>query len=135
VAVGYARTFIIIDAMDECRVSDGDHRRLLSEIFNLQAKTATSVFATSRMIPEITKEFEGCISLEIRANSNDVRGYLNGKMSRLRPFVLRNPTLQEEIKTDIIEAVDGMWVSFIRGLRQLILAQVSPRAASPGFIG
>jgi len=108
VAVDYSRTFIIIDALDECQVSDRE--RFLSEIFNLQAKTGASLFATSRFIPEIAKRFGGSISLEIRANDGDVKRYLGGKMSRLRQFVLRDSTLQEEIKTEITKAADGMYV-------------------------
>ena len=104
----YSRTFIVIDALDECGTSDGGWRKFLSEIFNLQAKTGASLFATSRFIPNITEEFKGSPSLEIRANDKDVRGYLDGQMSQLRPFVLRNPDLQEEIKTEIVKAVNGM---------------------------
>ncbi len=63
---------------------------------------------TSRFIPEIVKNFEGSISLEIRASDEDVRRYLEGHMSRLPSFVLRGLDLQEEIKTEIIKAVDGM---------------------------
>ena len=50
--------------------------------------------------------------MEIRANSGDVRRYLDGHMSRLPSFVLRGLDLQEEIKTEIIKAVNGMYVSF-----------------------
>ena len=104
----HTRTFIIIDALDECQVSDGDHRRFLSEIFSLQVKTGANFFATSRFIPEVTKHFEGSISIEIRASDYDVQRYLDGRMTRLRPFIARNPALQEGIKTAIIKAVDGM---------------------------
>ena len=108
IMASYSRTFIVIDALDECGISDGGWRKFLSEIFNLQAKTGASLFATSRFIPDITEEFKGSPSLEIRANSDDVRKYLDGHMPQLRSFVLRNPDLQEEIKTEIVKAVDGM---------------------------
>lgn len=110
VIASYSRAFIIIDALDECQVSNGCRKRLLSEIFSLQDKTGASFFATSRFIPEIMKEFEGSISLEIRASGEDVQRYLDGHMSRLPSFVLRNFGLQEDIKTEIIKAVDGMYV-------------------------
>jgi len=110
VVAGYSKTFIIIDALDECQASDGSRKRLLSEIFNLQTKTGVNLFATSRFIPEIMTEFEGSVLLEIRASDDDVRRYLDGKMSQLRPFVSRNFALQEEIKTEIIKAIDGMYV-------------------------
>jgi len=57
VVTDYSRVFIIVDALDEYQVSDGGRRRLLSEIFSLQAKTGASFFATSRFIPGITNMF------------------------------------------------------------------------------
>jgi NACHT domain len=111
VITGYSRAFIIIDALDECRVSDGGRKQLLSEISNLQSRTGVSLFATSRLIPDIMKGFEGrSISLEIRASPEDLRRYLGGHMSSLPSFVLRSPGLQEEVQTDIIKAVEGMYV-------------------------
>jgi len=106
----YSRTFIIVDALDECQVSNESRRIFLSEMFNLQAKTGISLFATSRFIPEIMEEIKGAISLEIRASDEDVRKYLDGHMLQLPSFVLRSLDLQEEIKTEIIKAVDGMYV-------------------------
>lgn len=113
VAANYSRCFIIVDALDECQVSDGSRRRLLSELFNLRDNTSVSLFITSRFILEIEKEFKGSISLEIRASHDDVQRYLDGKMSLLRPFVSKNLTLQAEIKTEIVKAVDGMYVHSI----------------------
>jgi NACHT domain len=110
VVADYFRVFIIIDALDECQVSAGGRRRFLSEIFNLQAKTGINIFSTSRFIPEIMKYFEGSIPLEIRASSEDVQRYLEGHMSQLPSFVSRRIDLQEEIKTKIVQAVDGMYV-------------------------
>jgi hypothetical protein len=111
VAAMYSRVFIVVDALDECQASDGSWGRFLSEVFSVQAKTGASVFATSRSIPEITKVFEGSITLEIRASDDDVQRYLSEKMSHLRPFVSKNFTLQEEVKGEIIKAADGMCVS------------------------
>jgi Cdc6-like AAA superfamily ATPase len=110
VAADYSRTFIAIDALDECQVSGGVRNKLLSELFRLQVHTGASLFATSRFIPEIEKEFKGSMLLEIRANNEDVQRYLDGHISRLPPFVSRSSDLKEEIKTEIIKAVDGMYV-------------------------
>jgi hypothetical protein len=108
VIVDHSKAFIIIDALDECQVSDGDRKRLLSEIFNLQAKTGANLFATSRFIPEITKEFERSIKLEIRASEGDVQRYLAAHILELPSCVSRSSDLQEKIKSEIIKAVDGM---------------------------
>jgi hypothetical protein len=110
IMAGYSRAFIIVDALDECQVSDGGRRKFLLEIFNLQAKTGASLFATSRFIPDVMEEFKGSPSLEIRANDEDVQRYLDGHMLQLPSFVLRSPDLREEIKTEIVKAVDGMYM-------------------------
>lgn len=109
VAAMYSRVFIIVDALDECQASDGCRARFLSEIFALQAKTGANLFATSRHISNIEKEFEGSTLLEIRASEEDVRRYLDGQVLQLPGFVSRSPELQEEIKAAIVKAVDGMY--------------------------
>jgi predicted ATPase len=110
VVADYSRTFIFVDALDEYQVSDGGRMRLLSEIFNLQAKTNISFFATSRFMPEIMNAFKGTILLEISASGRDVKTYLEGHMLQLPSCVMRSPALQEKIKAEIIKAVDGMYV-------------------------
>jgi hypothetical protein len=112
VAGAYSRVFIIIDALDECQISDGCRQRFLSGLVSLQGKCGANLFATSRPISSIEKEFKGNPVLEIRASEDDVRRYLNGHMFRLPGFVVRSPELQEEIKTDIVKAVDGMYVVY-----------------------
>ncbi|KAH8687250.1 hypothetical protein BGZ60DRAFT_438813, partial [Tricladium varicosporioides] len=106
----YSRVFIIVDALDECQVSGDCRMRFLLEIFNLQTKCQVSLFVTSRFIPEINKEFRESLRLEIRASNQDVQRYLDGHMSQLPRCVLRSSELQNEIKADIIKAVDGMFL-------------------------
>jgi hypothetical protein len=110
VATQYSRVFIIVDALDECQVSDSCQERFLSEIFNLQAKCQASLFATSRFVPDIEEKFKESTRLEIKASNQDVQRYLDGHMSQLSGCVLRSSELQNEIKAEIIKAVDGMYV-------------------------
>jgi Cdc6-like AAA superfamily ATPase len=108
VATIYSRVFLIVDALDECQVSDGCRSRFISNIFNLQAKTRAKLFTTSRPIPDIEKQFKSCLSREILASDEDVQRYLDSHMSQLPTFVLSKLELQDEIKTRIIRAVEGM---------------------------
>ncbi|KAJ5781428.1 uncharacterized protein N7518_009911 [Penicillium psychrosexuale] len=55
-------------------------------------------------------QFKDALSLEICATSEDVGMYLESHMRQLRPCVLENRQLQEEIKTTISDAVDGMFL-------------------------
>lgn len=106
----YSRVFIVVDALDECQVSDGCRAKLLSELFALQTQYGVNIFATSRFIPEIAERFKGNLTLGISAKDEDVQRYLDGHMSQLPAFVRRSSELQEEIKTGIVEAVSGMYV-------------------------
>ncbi|EXK77320.1 hypothetical protein FOQG_17970 [Fusarium oxysporum f. sp. raphani 54005] len=110
VAAMHSRVFIIVDALDECLASDGCRTRFLSELFNLQTRHGTNIFATSRFIPEIMDRFETSLSIEIRASPNDVARYLEGHIEQLPSFVQHDRQLQEEITTGILEAVDGMFL-------------------------
>ena len=51
------------------------------------------------------------MSLEIRASKYDVRRYVDRHMSHLPSFVGRSLDLQEEIKAEIVKAVNGVYVS------------------------
>jgi hypothetical protein len=117
VAALHSRVFIIIDALDECKAEGGCRARLLSEIFTLQAKIKVNLFITSRFIPEVIKKFDESTTLEIRAWREDIAAYLDGHIDQLPSFVERNQRLQEDIKTDISDAVDGMYASHQRSAK------------------
>lgn len=111
IATLYSRSFIVVDALDECQASDGYRTKFLTEIFALQAQSRANIFCTSRFIPEINEHFKNSMRLEIRASDHDVQRYLDGHMSQLPRCVLRNSELQGDIKAEIVKAVDGMYVT------------------------
>ncbi|KAB5536197.1 hypothetical protein GE09DRAFT_343208 [Coniochaeta sp. 2T2.1] len=104
----YSRLFILVDALDE---ADSHQRaRFVRSLFALQAEGKVNIFATSRFIPDIVKEFSGAESLEIRATDKDIENYLEGRMPELESFPDWSKKLQDEIKKTIMEAVDGMFI-------------------------
>lgn len=110
VASLFSRVFVVVDALDEYQASDGCRESFISELFNLQTHSTTSIFATSRFVPEVTSKFDKCTILEIRANDDDVKRYLEVHMKGLPSFAQLDRQLQEEVKTGISEAADGMYV-------------------------
>ncbi|OPB46466.1 ankyrin repeat protein [Trichoderma guizhouense] len=110
VAVIYSRIFIMIDALDECKPSNGTRFGVLSCIFKLRSETRANFLITSRFNTEISSAFSGIPTLEIRANDKDVRGYLRGNMVHLPKFVRDDPSLQEDIIDSIVQAVRGMFL-------------------------
>ena len=108
-AAKYSRVFVVIDALDECQMSNGSRERFLFEIFNLQSKVQANLFVTSRFIPEIIEKFSERTSVEIRAREVDIQRYLSEHLSQLPVFVGHSSDLQAEIKNGIVKAVDGMY--------------------------
>lgn len=136
VAALYSRVFVVIDALDECQVSHSCRTTFLSDLFSLQAKCGINLFVTSRYIPGIMERFQGSISLEIRASECDVRRYVDSHISDLPSFIGRSPDLQEEVKTEIAKAVDGMYVTLtIFIYTKTDFSQVFTCAASSRFFG
>ena len=120
----FSRVFIVVDALDECQRSGGCRTRFLTEISALQTRRA-NIFVTSRFGAEIAERFRGSVSLEIRARPEDVRRYVDGHISHLPSFVGRNPNLQEEIKIEIVKAVDGMYDSQYRLIFEVLTSSGS----------
>ncbi|KFZ25020.1 hypothetical protein V502_00512 [Pseudogymnoascus sp. VKM F-4520 (FW-2644)] len=110
VLIHYSKTYIIIDALDECTDSDGTRSELLTILRNLQAKADISLMATSRLVTRIKQSFQGFPMLEIRASDADVTRFVAGHIHRLPKCVQRDPELQAEILDGIILAVDGMFL-------------------------
>jgi hypothetical protein len=103
----FSRAFIIIDALDECGVSNNGRNQFLSLIIDLQAKTKANIFVTSRINDDIAKKFDNALSLQIRAHIDDVERYLNYQISLL-PSDILNEDLRHDIRREIIGNVDGM---------------------------
>ncbi|KAL2198843.1 hypothetical protein P885DRAFT_9342, partial [Corynascus similis CBS 632.67] len=89
----FSRIFIVVDALDECQLSNGSRSKFLTEIFALQNKTGANIFATSRFIRDVTEKFKDSLTLEIRAQAEDVQKYISGNMDHMPPCVLQNPDL------------------------------------------
>ena len=104
----YSRTFIVIDALDECE-TDGIRNELLSEIYKLQKGSDIRLMVTFR--PSVALECpSGMTELDIRAHKEDIEEYLSGRMSDLPSVVQDNNELQCKIKAHILALVDGMYV-------------------------
>lgn len=136
VVATYSKVFIIIDALDECDNSQGGRIALLSELLGLQETYMVNLFTTSRFIPEIAERLQGSISLEIRASDHDVMRYLDSQIFRLPSFIQHNASLQENVKSEILEAVDGMYVYFEKSTGPSTdCGKVFASPASSGFFG
>ncbi|RSM12118.1 hypothetical protein CEP52_002630 [Fusarium oligoseptatum] len=128
----YSRVFIIIDALDECPSRAGRRKTLLSEVMKLQTALSANVLCTSRPIPNIEAWFPEAVSIKVRASEHDVRKYLDGQIERLPGFVARSPELQEQVKKQIVQVVDGMFLLAHLHLESLMYKR-TPKALRTGL--
>ncbi|KAM6524164.1 hypothetical protein FSOLCH5_004768 [Fusarium solani] len=62
-------------------------------------------------MPDIQENFtDNAIELEIRASEEDVGRYLDSRVASLSKVVRSNPKLREDIKTEVVRAVNGMFL-------------------------
>ncbi|KAF3275192.1 hypothetical protein TWF970_006914 [Orbilia oligospora] len=108
----YSRVFVIIDALDECQMQSPDYCRgkLISTIFDLHAECGVNILATSRHIKEIVEQFteQGSTTLEVHADDEDLRMYLDGRIDQTKRKMLREH--RGAIKDEIVKAVQGMFL-------------------------
>lgn len=107
IIAGLRRTFIVVDALDECRTDDGSQTKLISQLIELGTKRGVSVFTTSRSILGIMSKFEGCIRLPIRAEEKDVIDFLEANYYRI-PVAVGKPEIRGKIEAAILKSINGM---------------------------
>ncbi|KAG4432526.1 hypothetical protein IFR05_012001 [Cadophora sp. M221] len=128
VVAEYSRVFILVDALDECRAQSNCRETLLSRIFSLQ-KYGVNFFATSRDMPEITKEFQQSLVLDILADEQDLRRYVESRIPDLPSFVRGDSDRQEKVKAEIVKVVDGVFL-----LARLHLDSLTTKTAPKQFL-
>jgi hypothetical protein len=104
-----SKTFIIIDALDECPELDENRTSFLKEIRELQPNA--HLFFTSRPERMIELEFQNAAHLEILASDDDIANYIEARIpssSHLNRHLERDPTLRKVIIDTVIGTAKGM---------------------------
>lgn len=106
--LSFRRTFLVVDALDECQNDDGTRADFLCAIKKLQSTSSLRVLATSRFISEIADNFFDCPKLEVRASDEDIKQYAENQL-RDRPVCLKDDELKKRSACkSIAEAASGM---------------------------
>ena len=103
--------FIVIDALDECPEFDQIRKSFLTEVRRLLPRIRLMV--TSRQLPSIEGAFKLDTRLEIRAQDQDVRKFIQSQMGQrdeLVDILEGHDDLQASITTILVEKTNGMLV-------------------------
>ncbi|KAJ5212611.1 uncharacterized protein N7498_004257 [Penicillium cinerascens] len=118
------RAFVVIDALDECAISDGNHtvrHSFIRELVQLQKEEGFNLLATSRQDQEIVAHFEGFPSVEIQASSEDIQYYVDVRLNDLPSFVRKREKLKEAIKDGITEAAKEMYEFICSRIEEVLI--------------
>ncbi|KAL7805259.1 ankyrin repeat-containing domain protein [Trichoderma aethiopicum] len=107
----YTEVYVVIDAIDECHLPSV--KQFFDVLFERQSSCNMNIFATSRFIPEVEQWFNGARSafLKIRAERSDIAKYVEAELQHSSTNVIKDdPKIQEEIKLELSQAADGMFL-------------------------
>lgn len=107
----FTNVFIVIDALDECAEENGSREGLLESLRALPENI--SLMFTSRPHIRIDRSFPDVQELVVTANPNDVRVYIDSRISQSRRLacnIKQRPDIIEMIKEKVPEKIEGMCV-------------------------
>lgn len=100
--------FIVVDALGECNDSSGDCQQFFRAMQALQEETGAKLFVNSRD-QKIVVDFDTTI-LEIRANEDDMKIFLDSRLKLLPPDLL-DREIHDRISRGIRNLADGKYVN------------------------
>ncbi|KAF2637047.1 hypothetical protein P280DRAFT_408261 [Massarina eburnea CBS 473.64] len=102
----YTTVYVVVDALDEC--SDAVRSTLPAKLQALQSKHDFRILITSRFNSDILDTFNDALSLEVRANTEDVKLCIASQIEKLPRCIQRDPELALLVSEKIAKATDGM---------------------------
>ncbi len=106
----FSTVYLVLDALDECLEEVRSPLILQLKAFSPSVR----LLVTTRFIDGILSEFRNDTTLEIRANSEDLKRYIGSRIegnSRLARQLQGKAALAQEICDGIIAKADGMYAS------------------------
>lgn len=128
----FDRTFIVINALDECITSDLDldsgRTTFLKHLATLKIHLPNriSVMITSRPLEGIDQLFPA-MRLTFRASEQDLSTYIAKRLDETNKERFRKPDIREEVQHSVSSISDGMFL-LARLMMDQIVVQATPRA-------
>lgn len=110
VVAEYARTFIIIDGLEESDLSESDQHRFLKTLFSLQAGADVNILITGHLDWQIENIPDSVLSVGIHCADDAIESYFDKNRSKLPSPVREDTSLQQHVKSTMIQVADGQYV-------------------------
>ncbi|WZH48514.1 uncharacterized protein QYS62_009692 [Fusarium acuminatum] len=106
----YSQVMVVVDALDEWQPPQDDRFNFVDELLHMQSECQVNLFVTSRFVPAIEAKFQGYPGCQIRANQDDIYRYIEDYNWPLLSLIGRRSDLQQEIKSCVCQAANGMFL-------------------------
>lgn len=127
----YARSTLVIDALDECNPESRDELTESLDWFVRHSQKPVRIFVSSRPDPSILSQLSSGPTIDIQASDNrdDIRKYLDLEIDRVAKKVKALEKMKPEVMETLLERSQGMFQWAV-----LQVHQISVRCQSPGSI-
>jgi hypothetical protein len=107
------KSFIVIDALDECLPEDDERGRVVSCLEHIQATAKESrLFVSSRTEPDIASALEELgatnVSMHHLEVDKDIRVYVRSRLSKDKSLKKWNQRVKDEIEGKVVSKSKGM---------------------------
>ncbi|KAH6956218.1 hypothetical protein DER45DRAFT_523336, partial [Fusarium avenaceum] len=106
----YSHVMVVVDALDEWQPPQNDRFNFVDELLHIHSECQVNLFVTSRFVPAIEAKFQGYPCCQIRANQDDIYRYIEDYHWPLLSLVGGRPDLQQDIKSCVCQAANGMFL-------------------------
>ncbi|KAI9878652.1 MAG: hypothetical protein M1830_000323 [Pleopsidium flavum] len=115
----FARTFVIVDALDECTVLE-ERERFLSVLQSLEKASIKTLITSRPNLGDIKAQLRHAPQVEIIAKESDIRTYVKEKTESNRVFMKRlTPILEAQIIDAITDRARGMFLMAVLQLERI----------------
>jgi hypothetical protein len=104
----YSHVMVVVDALDEWQSPPNDRFNFVDELLHLHSECQINLFVTSRFVPAIQEKFQKHPCRQIMASQDDIHRYIEDYNWPLLSPVSKRPDLQQEIKSCVCQAANGM---------------------------
>ncbi|ETS84555.1 hypothetical protein PFICI_02580 [Pestalotiopsis fici W106-1] len=111
VASSFSKVFIIIDGLDDCRLSEGCHKDTMTALLNLQAQAGANMLVTSRTMPRITEASSGHHWVEFRASDEDIAQFVRASKNRIPKSVWSKSSFKSKIVRNTVRDANGVFLN------------------------
>lgn len=127
----YARSTLVIDALDECDPESRDELTEALDWFVCHSQKPVRIFVSSRPDPTILGQLSSGLTIDIQASDNrdDIRKYLDVEINKVAKKVKALEKMKAEVMETLLERSQGMFQWAV-----LQIHQISVRCQSPGSI-